>query len=323
MTQHTSNACSSHDSKSSDENETQKVPNAGMQMGSWRPQLHGVPPTATHGATPPYAPIASSSGVGTGLPDHAFQAGPGGHLPPPVADASGGTPQHPSVPFLYTTFPSAPFPTPPPFVAQASGSSVGKKRAADDLEERDAKRTKTTFSKVMDDPLFKPVLNQSGQFNGTYVCAKDGMVLCPESYRKHIKTRRHLGYKLVEFECPVCFRTFSRIDSCRRHYFDRLCGRLAAASGRPPPSFLASEASTSSSSNTSTISASGASTSSASDAPATVPAVPFTYAHPNPMFAASMPAVVDPKLGPSQPSETGVVAEPAADDEDEKDDTNF
>jgi hypothetical protein len=79
----------------------------------------------------------------------------------------------------------------------------------------------------------------------------------------------------------------------------------------------------SSASGASTSPAPDASTISASDAPATVPAVPFTYAHPNPMFAASMPAVVDPKLGPSQPSETGVVAEPAAAAEDEKDDTDF
>jgi hypothetical protein len=132
------------------------MPNTGMHMGPWRPQPHGVPPNATHGATPPYVPVAPSSGVGAGLSDHAFQAGPDGHLPPPVADASGGNPlpQYPPVPFLYKTFPSAPFPAPPPSVAQASGSSVGKKRAAEDLEERDAKRTKTTFNKMKDDPLF-------------------------------------------------------------------------------------------------------------------------------------------------------------------------
>jgi hypothetical protein len=43
---------------------------------------------------------------------------------------------------------------PPPFVAQASGSSVGEKRAAEDLEKCDAKRTKTAFGKMNDDPLF-------------------------------------------------------------------------------------------------------------------------------------------------------------------------
>jgi hypothetical protein len=39
-------------------------------------------------------------------------------------------------------------------LSQASGSSVGEKRAAEDLEDRDAKRTKTTFSKMSEDPLF-------------------------------------------------------------------------------------------------------------------------------------------------------------------------
>jgi hypothetical protein len=140
------------------------------------------------------------------------------------------------------------------------------------------------------------------------------MVLRPESYRRHIKTKQHVGHKLARFKCPICDRTyvsqlskyahllinivvirFSRGDSYKRHYTGRLCERLAA--GRPEISFSTSEAS-------------------ASDAPATVPEVPFTYA-PNPTFAVSMPAVIDPKLGPSQPSETGVVAEPAAADEDD------
>ncbi|KAG2744488.1 hypothetical protein P692DRAFT_201934114 [Suillus brevipes Sb2] len=287
MTQSTSNASSSHGSGSS--NATRNMPNTGMHMVPfpWSQPPHipdpgyvpvhpyfpyGVPFNATYGATPSYAPLAPSFGVGAGVPDHAFQAGLDGHLPPPVADVSGGNP-----------------------LSQASGSSVGEKRAAEDLEERDAKRTKTTFSKMSEDPLFKPVLNQFGQPNGKYVCSKDGMVLRPESYRRHIKTKQHVGHKLARFKCPICSRTFSRGDSYKRHYTGRLCERLAA--GRPEISFLTSEAS-------------------ASDAPATVPEVPFTYA-PNPMFAASMPAVVDPKLGPSQPSETGVVAEPAAADEDD------
>jgi hypothetical protein len=148
MTQSTSNASSSHGSGSS--NATRNMPNTGMHMVPfpWSQPAHipdpgyapvhpyfpyGVPSnaTATYGATPSYAPLAPSFGVGAGVPDHAFQAGLDGHLPPPVADVSGGNP-----------------------LSQASGSSVGEKRAAEDLEDRDAKRTKTNFSKMSDDPLF-------------------------------------------------------------------------------------------------------------------------------------------------------------------------
>lgn len=307
MTQSTPTASSSHASDA-----TKNMPNTGIHKGSspW-PKLpyipypgyapahpyypSGVPPNETHGAPPTYAPVAPSSDVGARVRDHASKAGPDGHLPPPVADVSGGNPP----PQYGPTIPhSGCLGLPPPSVAQASGSSVGEKRAAEDLEKRDAKRTKTAFGKMKDDPLFKPVLNRLGQPNGTFMCSKDGMILNPESYLQHIRTTRHLGFKQARHQCPACFKTYVRLDNCKRHYYGSECGQSAA--GGPPPSFLVSEASTSS----------------ASDAPEAVPAMPFTYAHPNPTLAASMsqntqiappaahvtqpngtPAVVDPKLG--------------------------
>lgn len=104
-------------------------------MSTFYLQMTQSTPTAS-------SPVAPSSDVGAGVPDHASQAGPDRHLPPPVADVSGGNPppQHPSAAPLYP------------------GSSVGEKRAAEDLEKPDAKRIKTAFSKMMDDPLFVSLL---------------------------------------------------------------------------------------------------------------------------------------------------------------------
>jgi hypothetical protein len=142
MTLSTPNASSSHDSNSS--HATKNMPNTGMHIGPfpWPKPPFGVPPNETHGVPPPYAPVARSSDVGAGVPDHASQAGPDGHLPPLAADVSGinPPPQHPSAVPLYP------------------GSSVGEKRAAEDLEKPDAKRIKTAFSKMMDDPLFVSLL---------------------------------------------------------------------------------------------------------------------------------------------------------------------
>ncbi|KAG1771202.1 hypothetical protein EDD22DRAFT_947995 [Suillus occidentalis] len=248
MTLSIPNASSSHDSNSS--HATKNMPNTGMHIGPfpWPKPPFGVPPNETHGVSSPYAPVARSSDVGARVPNHASQAGPDGHLTPPAADVSGGNPppQHPSAAPLYP------------------GSSVGEKRAAENLEKGDAKRIKTAFDRMKDDPLFKPVLNRLGHPKGTYRCSKDGMIINPESYLRHIQSIKHLGYKKARFQCPGCFKTYLTRQHCKRHFNGSECEQSAA--GGPPPSFLISEASASS----------------ASDAPATVPAVPFTYTHPNP-----------------------------------------
>lgn len=241
MAQTTPDASSSQNSDSS--NATQYMPNTGMHMDqvSWPqhpyiPYLvyapahpyypYGVPPPWTHSAPSPHAPDAPSSGVGAGVPHHTSQAGQDGYCPSPVADVSGANPppKHPSAPPLYQPSPSGNLGSPPPSVPQTPNSSVGRKRVGEDVQERDAKRTKTACGKMEDDPLFvsfsfhlvrshshilgqKPVLNRLGLPNGTFVCSKDGMVLNPESYLKHIKTKMHLGYKLEKFKCPVCSRT--------------------------------------------------------------------------------------------------------------------
>lgn len=49
------------------------------------------------------------------------------------------------------------------------------------------------------------MLNRLGEPNGSYVCSKDGMLLrSPASYFRHIRTQRHLGFKLQKFKCPGC-----------------------------------------------------------------------------------------------------------------------
>ncbi|KAG1814031.1 uncharacterized protein BJ212DRAFT_1300888 [Suillus subaureus] len=144
------------------------MPNTGMHMGQlpW-PQLayiihlgcyypYGVPPNVPRGAAPPYAPVAPSPGADTGVAHHAFQTGQNGYYPPAVVDV---TNHH--EPNLTTGFA-------PSFVPQVPSLSVGQKRVAEDLKERDVKRTKISSDKIKDDPLFKPVLDGYGQHNGTY-----------------------------------------------------------------------------------------------------------------------------------------------------------
>ncbi|KIK37383.1 hypothetical protein CY34DRAFT_461763 [Suillus luteus UH-Slu-Lm8-n1] len=88
------------------------------------------------------------------------------------------------------------------------------------------------------DPLFAPILDEHGQPNGTFKCLKDGTVLKPDNYRKHLATARHRGKKLEKYACPVCLRTFGRLDACERHYDSTSpCGRSRA--GLPRPSFSA------------------------------------------------------------------------------------
>ncbi|KAG2350993.1 hypothetical protein BDR05DRAFT_943283 [Suillus weaverae] len=138
-----------------------------------------MPPNGTHGAAPQYAPVAPSAGAGAGVTHHAFQLGQNGNYPPAVANVPGlvydgpgppptaaaPPPQYPpALPLYYQPFPSNPLPGAadpyaPPMLhpgylqqphgagfatgsAQVPTFSVAKKRVAEDLGERNAKRTK-------------------------------------------------------------------------------------------------------------------------------------------------------------------------------------
>ncbi|KAG2343951.1 hypothetical protein BDR05DRAFT_989477 [Suillus weaverae] len=319
----------------------------------------GVPPNAMHGAAPPYAPVAPSSSVGPGVAHDACQAGQNGFYPPVVANVSRATyagpyppltaaappQQYPSVPPLYHQgIPSSSFsgatnnyaPSIPhqaylhqhhgPGLATGSASlslpqslSAGRKRVAEDLEERDVKRTKIGSGGIKNDPLFKPVLDHHGQPDGTFMCSKDGMILRPGSYLKHINTKKHLGFKLNKFKCPGCPQTYTRRDACKRHWDDG-CGKLAPEGSRL--SYLAA--------------CQGSDMSSASAAPVTVPTTAFTFSYPYPVVATSMsqnvqtappaaacvvqscgtPSLADLLLCLSQSPENDVVTEPVEDDDD-------
>ncbi|KAG2365488.1 hypothetical protein BDR07DRAFT_1374290 [Suillus spraguei] len=169
------------------------------------------------------------------------------------------SPQHPSVPPLYhqpfplSALPRAVIPYAPPAPHQgylhqyhgpglATGSAssslpqapsflVGQKRIAESLQDRDVKLTGTSCNGIQNDPLFKPVLNRCGQPEGTFKCSKDGMILHPASYLKHINTQKHLGFKLEKFKCPGCSKSYTRRDTCRRHW-DNGCGKLAPEGSR-------------------------------------------------------------------------------------------
>ncbi|KAG2350987.1 hypothetical protein BDR05DRAFT_955143 [Suillus weaverae] len=114
----------------------------------------------------------------------------------------------------------------------SASSTLTQKRVANALEHRNVKRIKMGSRAIENDPFFvRPVLDQYGQHDGTYVCSKDGMVIHPDSHRHHIKTAKHLGYKLVLFKCPLCPETYTRRDACKRHW-DRDCGKLAPEGAR-------------------------------------------------------------------------------------------
>ncbi|KAG2044617.1 hypothetical protein BDR03DRAFT_1004903 [Suillus americanus] len=333
MTQSTSNPSSSNGSDSS--NAAQYMLVFGMYMGQipWpKPAYiphpgfyypYGMAPNAPYGAAPPYAPIAPLPGVDAGVAHHEFQAGPHGHSPPAVADISSATYDGPFPPhqgYLHQNHkPGLPTPFAPLFVPRATSLPVGKKRVAEDLEERDVKRSKIASSKINNDPLFKPVLNRHGQPNGTFVCSKDGMVLHPEGYLKHLRTKNHLGYKLEKYECPrsSCTRTYARRDACKRHW-DNSCGKLAPEGARQSYADACKNF-----------------TSSASPAPVTEPTTAFTYSCPYPMPVTSESehapwvsqfyrtlAVADPVICLSQSPENDMVTEPT-EDKDDEDDADF
>jgi hypothetical protein len=178
-----------------------------------------------------------------------------------------------------------------------------------------------------------PMLDEIGQPDGKFMCVKDGMVLNPQSYLKHIKTKKHLGYKLEIFECPACSMTcvpkfstparliidivvvirYTRLDACKRHYGGK-CRKAAA--GGPPPSFSARPASVSSC--------------------VVAPALVFTMAFTTPVMSVPQhvhiappencitqpcgtPTVIDPIHCLPQSSETAINAEATEGGEDDED----
>ncbi|KAG1904498.1 uncharacterized protein F5891DRAFT_1183918 [Suillus fuscotomentosus] len=298
MRHFTPHVSSSHGSDSF--NATQYTPNTCFYYP------YDVSANGTHSAPPSYAPVAPSPSVGAGVVHHAFQTGQNGYYPPPGADVSCATyggpyslptaathpPQDPSATPLYhqpMSFPGAANPyaaliphqgylhqnhgpvlaTSSAFSSLPQAPSISQKGVAEHFHHCDVKQAKIAPGGMKNDPLFTPVLDQLGQPNGTFVCSRDGMVLNSGSYLKHLKTKKHLGFKLEKFKCSGCSKTYTRRDAYKRHLINSKCGQTAV--GAPPP-----------------YSASQDSTSSASAAPAMAPTTTLTYSHPYPMFAASM-----------------------------------
>jgi hypothetical protein len=177
--------------------------------------------------------------------------------------------------------------------------------------------------------------DEHGQPNGKFKCIKDGIVLNPESYSKHIKTKTHLGIKLEKYKCPKCSKScvskfstqarliiniivirYARRDSYKRHCDVSKCGKSMA--GLPPPSFLADPAAASSN----------------LVPPVVVPTVAFTHYHPYVMSVPQHAQTAPPAAGAPQhgrmptfaaPGPTlfqpanDAVPEPAEDDEDDDD----
>ncbi|KAG1736273.1 hypothetical protein EDD22DRAFT_924206 [Suillus occidentalis] len=187
----------------------------------------------------------------------------------------------------------------PPVAPQAPG----KKRAAEVLNSPPTKRANTGPNAIYADPLF-------------FRCLKDGMVLKPDNYQKHLKTTKHRGSKLEKYAWPVCLRTYGRRDACKRHYYASACGRSMA--GLPEPSFLAVPAA----GNSNLV------------PPVVVPTMHFTYHHPYAMTVPQHAQMALPAAGAAQPwgmpafaapgpalpqPANDTVPEPAKDDEEHKD----
>ncbi|KAG2136516.1 uncharacterized protein EDB93DRAFT_782049 [Suillus bovinus] len=215
-------------------------------------------PYYPYGVPLPYVLVAPSPCVGAGAAHHACQAGQNGCHPPAVANvscatcsgphpppnASAAPPQNPSAPLMrHQPFPSISFPAvanpcilpilhqgcpnqhqEPELATGSASSSLPQvpKRTAKDIE-RDIKRSKVVPGGMKNDPLFTPVLDQSGQPNGTFTCSRDGMIIHPESYSRHLRTRKHLGFKLEKFKCSDCSKTYTRADAYKRHFVNGKC----------------------------------------------------------------------------------------------------
>ncbi|KAG1743763.1 hypothetical protein EDD22DRAFT_958727 [Suillus occidentalis] len=160
------------------------------------------------------------------------------------------------------------------------------------------------------------MLDQHGQPNGKFRCLKDGMVLKPDNYQKHLKTNKHQCNKLEKYACPGCLKTYGRRDACKRHYYASACGRSMA--GLPEPSFLAVPAA----GNSNLV------------PPVVVPTMHFTYNHPYAMTVPQHAQTALPAAGAAQPwgmpafaapgsvlpkPANDTVPEPAKDDEEHKD----
>ncbi|KAG1793950.1 uncharacterized protein HD556DRAFT_1443323 [Suillus plorans] len=214
---------------------------------------YGVPPPYAHAGVVHHTPQAGQHGHFPPAVVHVSHATHVGPYPPLTAAAS--PPQHPSAPPMYhRPFPSGHFPgvttsyathtsyqsylhqqhgaglvtgSASPSLPQAPSLSVGEKRVAKNLQDRNLKRIKMGSGRIKDDPLFEPMLDQHGQHDGRYVCSKDGQLVRPGSYKRHLKTEKHLGHKPTEFTCPGCLETYTRRDMCKKHW-DNRCGKLAA-----------------------------------------------------------------------------------------------
>ncbi|KAG1830835.1 hypothetical protein EV424DRAFT_1534766 [Suillus variegatus] len=221
---------------------------------------YGVPLNGTHGAPPSYAPVAHSPGVGAGVAHHVLQMGQNGYCPCAVANVSLVTyvgpyplptaaalpPQNPPAPPLYhqplPSFPAGANTCAPPIphqrylhehhgpglvtdsASQGPSASLTQKHMAEYHHHRYITRTKIGSGGIKNDPLFKPVLNRLGEPNGSYVCSKDGMLLrSPASYFRHIRTQRHLGFKLQKFKCPGCSKAYTTSDSYKKHFENGNC----------------------------------------------------------------------------------------------------
>ncbi|KAG2033449.1 hypothetical protein BDR03DRAFT_688718 [Suillus americanus] len=109
---------------------------------------------------------------------------------------------------------------------------VDQKRFAEDLEDHETKRIKMGSGEINNDPYLKPVLDQHGQHDGTYVCSKDGMVIRPGRHIYDVKTAKHLCCGLLLFKGPLALETCTRRGACKRHRDDG-CGKLAAEGALP------------------------------------------------------------------------------------------
>ncbi|KAG2118186.1 uncharacterized protein F5147DRAFT_807316 [Suillus discolor] len=214
---------SSHGSDSSNAN--QDTPNTGMHMGQF-PWPHPAHMHHPGYAPAPPAPPCFPYGVPPPMYQQSF---PSGHFPGVMTSNATYTSYQP---YLHqhhgaglvtgSASPSSP---------QAPSLSVGDKRVVNDLQDRNVKRIKMSFDGIEDDPLFAPMIDQHGQHDGRYMCFKDGMLVRPGSYKRHLKTEKHLGYKPTEFACPRCLHTYTRRDACKRHWEDS-CGKLPVNGAR-------------------------------------------------------------------------------------------
>lgn len=206
-----------------------------------------VPPNMTHDAARPSAPVASVPGVSSGSVHNPSQAAPQFYYPSTVVFnvyvtqamnpnrplPAAAPPQRQSVPTLSNdrlSFPGATAPyaghgahqkIPPPlslFMSQETNLSTGQKRVGDDLEDRKVKRTKVGSCHIWKDTNFKPEPELDEEGRQKFKCSIDQEVILPESYRKHIKSKMHVGDEVEMYGCSLCSRSYTRYDAFQRHF---------------------------------------------------------------------------------------------------------